>query len=161
MIKRFKIQRKIQTTNSQSQLIYWFQSHRITKKLVKINHLLFLLGGETHEELHLLLVPLDPDLLAERRLQNQRNIREVGTVDDPPKSVQPDGSLSNVVVSVSVAASRAQAVVDVTAHKPLPSNLLPEVPDQSVEALLAAEVVASGHGVAGVQADSDPLLVLH
>ena len=48
-------------------------------------------------------------LLAERRLQYERDISEVRTVEDPPEPLQPDGPLADVLVPVCVTAGRSVA----------------------------------------------------
>ena len=90
-------------------------------------HLLLLVtGDQTHEQFNLSLVSVYPVL--HWRLQYERDISEVRTVDNPPESLQPDGSLANVLVSVSVTAHRPHAVVDVTSHQPLPPHELLDLP---------------------------------
>ena len=53
------------------------------------------------------------------------------------------------------------AIIDMTPHQPLPTNLGLEVREQFVEALLLAEVIPGSHGVARVQTHPHPCLVLH
>ena len=64
-------------------------------------------------------------------------------------------------MTVSVTAHRSHTVIDMTSPQPLPTHKLLKLTEKSVEAGLGAEVVASRHGVAGVQTDPDPGLVLH
>ena len=144
--------------------IYYLRYGHVTALVLSQKQTIFellLLVDETQKEIHLCLVAHEPMLLAERRLQYERDISEVRTVEDPPEALQPDGPLADVLVSVCVTAGRSLTVVDMTPQQPLPTNLGPELSDHSVKPFLAAQVVAGGHGVAGVQTDSDPLLVLH
>ena len=121
--------------------------------------LLLISGDQTHQKFNFCLVSVNPVL--HWRLQYEGDISEVRTVDNSPEAFQSDGSLADVLVSVSVTAHGSHAVVDVTSHQPLPPHELLELTENSVKAVLGTEVVASSHGVTGVQADSNPRLVLH
>ena len=90
-----------------------FKSYSITKisyhgKGFKIYSgiLILVIGGDqTHQQFNLCFVPVDA--LLHRSLQYERNVSEVRTVNNPPEALQPDGSLADVLVTVSVTAHRS------------------------------------------------------
>lgn len=142
-------------------MVYYFtlRSLCITKLNAERLLLLIIKSDQTPKKFNFSLVSIFP--VPHWSLQDQRNISEVRTVDNSPESLQPDGSLSNVLMSVPVTAHWSHAVVEMTSHQPLPAHELLKLTEKSVEACLGAEVVASCHGVAGVKTDPNPGLVLH
>ena len=78
--------------------------------------LLLVIGGDqAHQKLNLCFVPVDA--LLHWSLQYERNVSEVRTVEDPPEALQPNGSLADVLMTVSVTAHRSHTVIDMNIIK--------------------------------------------
>ena len=74
------------------------------------------------KQFNLLQVALVSQLLIQRRFQNEGNVSEVGRVDNPPEALNSDAALANLLMSVTMAASRTFAVIEMTSNKPLPAD---------------------------------------
>ena len=93
------------------------------------------------------------------RLQDQREVGQLGSSDDRPPAVGSDEAVADVLVAIAPLAARVERVVRVDQADAVGDALRVQLGEQRIDALRRIERVARGEQVTHVQADLQPVEV--
>src|SRR5688572_26841190 len=86
-----------------------------------------------------------------RRLEQHRQAREPGVVEQSPEWLEPETALADVLVPIDAAPARPPGVVQVEDFDPPQSDDRVELAKRRVVAIRSAQVVACGQQVTGIE----------
>src|SRR5206468_6324621 len=103
--------------------------------------------------------PVLLEVLAFRSFQDFRHFGETTIIHETAEGLETDEPLADVHVAVDTAPELLLAIVHVKNPHPLGADETVELPDGLLIARLGSNIVARGEEMAGIQADTDALLV--